>query len=208
MARSFTLGNIANEKGQKLVDVRCVAYRLDTHAEVETQYTDANGDATFTTLPDNVACIIFAYHHGQADRYYSDVPTDVSGASDTVLINVNGITIKGAKLILQDADGGNSATLYVGPGSILNIDAWGKILTKQINPTTTNTYTLGQSSAYWYEIFTNHLTAYTRVTATYINLGETTTPSAAANYGKVYTKDDNKLYFQDGAGDEHTVAFV
>jgi len=41
-----------------------------------------------------------------------------------------------------------------------------------------------------------------------INLLETSTPSAVANYGAIYTKNDNKLYFQDGAGTEHTVAFV
>ena len=37
---------------------------------------------------------------------------------------------------------------------------------------------------------------------------EITTPTADADYGKVYTKNDNKLYFQDGAGTEHEVAFV
>jgi len=37
---------------------------------------------------------------------------------------------------------------------------------------------------------------------------ETTTPTADANYGKLYTQDDNKLYFQDGAGTEHEIAFV
>ncbi len=37
---------------------------------------------------------------------------------------------------------------------------------------------------------------------------EITTPTADANYGKIYTKTDNKIYFQDGAGAEHTIAFV
>lgn len=37
---------------------------------------------------------------------------------------------------------------------------------------------------------------------------ETTTPTATTNYGKIYTKSDNKLYFQDGAGSEHEIAFV
>ena len=37
---------------------------------------------------------------------------------------------------------------------------------------------------------------------------ETTTPTATTNYGKVYTKTDNKLYFQDGAGSEHELAFA
>jgi len=33
-------------------------------------------------------------------------------------------------------------------------------------------------------------------------------PTAKSNYGAIYTKNDNNLYFQDGAGTEHTVAFV
>ncbi len=37
---------------------------------------------------------------------------------------------------------------------------------------------------------------------------ETTTPTADTNYGKIYTKTDNKLYFQDGAGTEHEISFV
>ena len=41
-----------------------------------------------------------------------------------------------------------------------------------------------------------------------IVLKEITTPTADTNYGKVYTKTDNKLYFQDGAGTEHEIAFV
>lgn len=36
-------------------------------------------------------------------------------------------------------------------------------------------------------------------------LKEITTPTADANYGKIYTKSDNNLYFQDGAGVESTV---
>lgn len=43
---------------------------------------------------------------------------------------------------------------------------------------------------------------------TTVTLSETTTPSADTNFGKIYTKSDNKLYFQDGAGTEHEIAFV
>ena len=39
-------------------------------------------------------------------------------------------------------------------------------------------------------------------------LKEIATPTADANYGKVYTKTDNKLYFQDGAGTEHELAYA
>jgi len=41
-----------------------------------------------------------------------------------------------------------------------------------------------------------------------MTIKETTTPTAETNYGKVYTKSDNKLYFQDGAGTEHEISFV
>lgn len=35
---------------------------------------------------------------------------------------------------------------------------------------------------------------------------EITTPTAIANFGSVYTKTDDRLYFQDGDGDEHQIA--
>lgn len=41
-----------------------------------------------------------------------------------------------------------------------------------------------------------------------LTLKERTTPTADANYGKVYTKADSKLYFQDGAGVEHEISLV
>jgi hypothetical protein len=41
-----------------------------------------------------------------------------------------------------------------------------------------------------------------------ITIKEATTPTAVANYGKIYTKSDNKLYVQTGDGVEHEIAFV
>ena len=38
-----------------------------------------------------------------------------------------------------------------------------------------------------------------------VTLKEITTPAALADYGKIYTKSDNNLYFQDGAGTEKTL---
>lgn len=40
----------------------------------------------------------------------------------------------------------------------------------------------------------------------YLELEEITTPAAQASHGKVYTKTDDNLYFQDGAGVEHEMA--
>ncbi|GAG63939.1 unnamed protein product, partial [marine sediment metagenome] len=36
-----------------------------------------------------------------------------------------------------------------------------------------------------------------------LHLKECTTPAAIADFGALYTKADNHLYFQDGAGAEH-----
>ena len=66
-----------------------------------------------------------------------------------------------------------------------------------VRPYTSYQYAFGTSTYYWLDTVTRILT-----------LSETTTPTAVADFGKLYTKSDNKLYFQDGAGVEHTVAFV
>lgn len=39
-----------------------------------------------------------------------------------------------------------------------------------------------------------------------ITVKEITTPTPVSGYGKLYTKSDNMLYFQDGAGVEHTAS--
>lgn len=41
-----------------------------------------------------------------------------------------------------------------------------------------------------------------------LNLKEIDTPTAKTDYGAIYTKSDNNMYFQDGDGTEHTIAFV
>lgn len=44
--------------------------------------------------------------------------------------------------------------------------------------------------------------------STTITLAETTTPTAVTNYGKVYTKSSDRLFFQDGDGNEHELVEV
>jgi hypothetical protein len=46
------------------------------------------------------------------------------------------------------------------------------------------------------------------VHCTSVTLKETTTPTALADHGKIYTKSDNKLYFQNGDGTEKEIQFV
>jgi len=39
----------------------------------------------------------------------------------------------------------------------------------------------------------------------FLRLVETTTPGAITNFGAIYTKSDNEIYFQDGGGTEHVL---
>ena len=59
MARSFKIC-VQDDKGRPIACAWARAFRNDTQAEVETQYTDGNGSATFSALPDNVDCYIIA----------------------------------------------------------------------------------------------------------------------------------------------------
>jgi hypothetical protein len=64
-------------------------------------------------------------------------------------------------------------------------------------------------SAGSYVYATDYIQSGTHLRAgTYLRLPEITTPTATTNFGQVYTKTDNKIYFQDGGGTEHEIAFA
>jgi len=58
-----------------------------------------------------------------------------------------------------------------------------------------------------FKVYTNGV-ALLRLRDHTVTMKEGSTPTAVTDYGSIYTKSDNKLYFQDGAGTEHEVAFV
>lgn len=66
-----------------------------------------------------------------------------------------------------------------------------------IYPTTDQIYNSGRGGFSWSIVYT-----------AFIFLPETTEPSDLADYGKLYTSSDNKLYFKDGANTVHEIAFV
>lgn len=93
--------------------------------------------------------------------------------------------------------------------------------------TASNTFRVGTVGSDFFEIATNNTTRVivapgtgnvgvglspattmsgVSVEAGIVTLKEITTPQADADYGKVYPKADNKLYFQDGAGNEHELS--
>ncbi len=86
------------------------------------------------------------------------------------------------------SDGGNFSFINATDGTThLKINSNGNLGISTTSPSTNADLTLGNGE---------------------LCMAETTTPTADANFGKIYCKSDNKLYFQDGAGTEHEIAFV
>jgi hypothetical protein len=81
-----------------------------------------------------------------------------------------------------------------------------------IMPIVTNTGSIGRSDKIWGTVYATEIAASgypaSNVWSNLLCLKEGSTPGASSGWGKVYTKSDNKLYFQDGDGVEHTCAFV
>ena len=369
MARSFTIPTLRDAKGKAITMAYCRAWRADTHALVETQYTDANGDATFSALPDNVDCsILCSWHEGHdSEWFFSEAPPtlgDLDGNLDDIAdgttygkLKINDLTVgridfdkiqqgttyskvltadmsaghillssvtqssgyrtvsntekntwnakpddmdeiaNGAtygKLLLTDISAGHlkltsstvvsgewydesgveidathginiygtanalttratktgtiqcyvgtDGAIYAGAGAVkldalgismgarqqmliflgddsyksyiysystdnrdLRIMPSGKIWMSGDTMIASDYYIYPQSNASADVGDATHM--FSTVFAYFLNLRETTTPTALADSGKLYTKADNKLYFQDGAGTEHTVAF-
>ena len=63
------------------------------------------------------------------------------------------------------------------------------------------------ASFYWTDNTTGIVTTGTIQAGSALQFGETTTPTAKTDTGALYTKSDNALYFQDGAGTEHEVSY-
>ena len=103
---------------------------------------------------------------------------------------------------LDTDDLAESATKKLVPyaSSKYDLSAW---ITKFANVETEHVYgaTGGYSVGAWSSVYADGV--FTRVA-----LQETTTPTAQSGFGRVYTKTDNKLYFQSGDGAEHEVAYV
>lgn len=119
-------------------------------------------------------------------------------------LDSSGITLKGDVLTLKDGTETYHAYIYEGGTGNLNIyNAGGNIILNPASPYRVLPYSvsviLGEEAAN---------SQFGNIVTRVLTLEETTTPSAVTDWGKLYTKNDNKLYFQDGAGNEHEVAFA
>jgi len=58
--RTFTVPDLLDDKGRATARARVRAWRIDTHALVETETTDEYGNCTFEDLPEDVTCVLLA----------------------------------------------------------------------------------------------------------------------------------------------------
>ena len=115
----------------------------------------------------------------------------------TCILSATGAQIKGQAFVFSNAAATVHNWIYGAAGGLAILATGDIIPMSNIVPNEASMYNFGSNTYYWATLY-----------STILSLKETTTPSANAGSGKVYTKSDNKLYFQDGDGVEHTVAFV
>jgi len=89
MARSYSLKSVADKNGQPVALAACYAYNAtdpDDLVLVETQYTDGNGNATFSALPDT-GQIDINVQWGIVNNYWIYDVGDVTNADVVEAVN-------------------------------------------------------------------------------------------------------------------------
>ena len=68
--RTFTVPDLLDSQGRAVARARVRAWRIDTHAWVETETTDEYGQCTFDDLPTDVTCVLLA-QWGTKSRWFT-----------------------------------------------------------------------------------------------------------------------------------------
>ena len=72
--RTFVVPDLLDSQGRAVARARVTARRTDTHVLVdETQYTDEYGQCTFSTLPEDVTCVLLAQWGTDAQWFFAPV---------------------------------------------------------------------------------------------------------------------------------------
>ena len=122
-------------------------------------------------------------------------------------------------LLNLQATGNSNIAIGHNAGDVITTGSNNIIIGHNVDPSNgaTSTYELNIGNTLYGNLSTDSIGIGLRPTANMLGLSveaglltlkERATPTADANYGKIYTKNDNKIYFQDGAGAEHEIAFV
>lgn len=120
------------------------------------------------------------------------------GGNLAVTGDISGSDITGDLLDVTGEVGGGSLDI-AGAGDIDGALAVGGDLTAEADADVVGDLTAGTVESDAEVVANGELQADNGI----LRLAETVTPSADENFGKVYTKDTNGLFFQDGAGFEH-----
>lgn len=84
--RTFTVPDLLDAKGRATARARVRAWRIDTHALVETETTDEYGQCTFDDLPTDVTCVLLAQWGSNKSRWFFapvlSIEEGGTGASD------------------------------------------------------------------------------------------------------------------------------
>ena len=144
--------------------------------------------------------------------------TDITTGTNNVAIGTetleNNVDVVGAIAIGQSAGGDYGSNGFMGNYSICigtradvgtDDDENSIVIGKYVVGKGSNTVVIGNDDVT--DFYASEDSGAT-VHCTSLTLKETTTPTALADNGKLYTKNDNKLYFQDGAGTEHEISFA
>ncbi len=159
MARSFTIPKLIDEDGLTVINAWCRAFRGDTHALVETQFSDSAGTVSFTALPDNIDCYIISMWGNNTKWFYSEAPPDLSelpGDLDDIAdggtyakievaqLTANRITLSGTDGDLDDVSDGASYS------KVLTTDITsGHILLSEVTQSSTYRTTTDSEKSTW-----------------------------------------------------------
>ena len=134
------------------------------------------------------------------------------------MLDSAGLTFSGTQHFLKWLDNALQAYIYFNGTTnrlyIVNPNADGIIalsgnIGSTLIPSQTNTYSLGNSSKNWDNLWIRYINNCDIGYISEIIMKEVAGPTAPpAAYGSLYTKSDNKLYFYDGDGGLHEIAFV
>uniref|UniRef100_A0A6M3ILD0 Uncharacterized protein n=1 Tax=viral metagenome TaxID=1070528 RepID=A0A6M3ILD0_9ZZZZ len=129
MARSYTVRNLVDDnKGRPLANVWCRAFNASTSALVETQYTDATGACTFTTLPDDANINLCAVWGNNVKWMYNIF----SATQDLLYLSVTDAVIQNLSVGKLTAGNLTVAATLSGSG-VINASAGVKITSTGIN---------------------------------------------------------------------------
>ena len=203
------------------VTVDCaINQNLATNADVTHQSINLTNDARATTLsvnetvtPTPVPLVGKVYTKTDFNLYFQDsggtehlIDVDGAGAVTSVFGRTGVVVaVSGDYTANQITNFDNQARNAVGKiNNAIGFSVQGGSPTSKILVVTEDSV-IDQNLQSVANVSFNNVTASNDVESITVTLNETVTPTPVPNKAKIYSKNDNKFYFQDGSGVEHIV---